>query len=70
MAILLASVLLQSCGTNQTIEPIIPCGPRPELLEIDPEFEVSPHVQSIVTENYLRLIQYAKKLEARAACSR
>jgi hypothetical protein len=37
-------------------------------MEVDPEFEVSPHVQEIVTENYLRLIQYSKKLEARANC--
>ena len=34
----------------------------------DPEFSVDPHVQGIVTENYIRLIDYAKKLEGRAQC--
>jgi hypothetical protein len=65
--ILLASVILIACGTTPTIEPI-PCPARPELLQVDPEFDVAPHVQAIVAENYLRLIQYSKKLEARAGC--
>ena len=67
ITIVLVFATLISCSTTPTIEPV-PCPLRPELLQVDPELEVSPHVQSIVTENYLRLIEYAKKLEVRASC--
>jgi len=69
LVILLASATLIGCGTTPQIEPL-PCPARPELLQVDPEFDVAPHVQAIVAENYLRLIQYSKKLEARAECER
>jgi hypothetical protein len=69
LAIALLLGTLTACGSQTTIEPVLPCPDRPELIQVDPEFEVSPHVQAIVAENYLRLIQYAQKLEARAQCS-
>lgn len=58
---LLAS--LTACGIAPTIDPI-PCPPRPILEGV----VLEPDQADIVTENYLRLMTYAKKLEARAQC--
>lgn len=54
-----------ACGQNQTI-PDVPCPERPELLNT--ELEASEEVKRLVIENYLRLIEYAEKLETRAGC--
>lgn len=67
--LLISASLVMACGTTPTIEPI-PCPPRPELIEVPAEYEVDPDVQAIVAENYLRLVTYAKKIEARASCDR
>jgi len=65
LAIVLVLGLLTACGkTTPTIE--LPCPLRPELINIPEHYDVDPSVQDIVTENYLRLIQYARQLEARA----
>ena len=67
LAIVLLSAIPAACGTTEPV-PEVPCPLRPELQQIDPEFEVSPHVQAVVVENYLRLIEYSRKLEVRANC--
>ena len=54
-----------ACGGNQTI-PDVPCPLRPELIQT--ELDASEEVKEIVVENYLRLIEYAEKLETRANC--
>ena len=69
LASLILSASLISCGTTEPL-PDFPCPNRPVLLEVPEHIEVSPEVQDIVTENYLRLVEYAKKLETRADCKR
>ena len=54
-----------ACGHVETI-PEVPCPERPELIGTD--LEASDEVKAIVVENYLRLIEYAEKLETRAEC--
>ena len=63
--IIVGLMILASCGQTRTI-PDAPCPNRPELLTI--EAEVSEDVREAVTENYIRLIEYAEKLEVRANC--
>jgi hypothetical protein len=48
----------------------MPCPLRPELIAIDEEMQrdTPPHVLAIVAENYIRLIDYSKRLEARVEC--
>ena len=65
LIIILGLMTLTSCGGTKTI-PDFPCPLRPELLTT--EAEVSEEVRAVVTENYIRLIEYAEKLEVRANC--
>ena len=58
-------VIPVACGTTGTI-PDVPCPLRPELIQT--ELDASEEVKEIVVENYLRLIEYAEKLEVRAGC--
>ncbi len=63
------SVIPISCAT--TTAPIeLPCPLFPELIVIDEEMEAAtpPYVIESVTENYIRLIEYAERLEIRANC--
>ena len=65
LIIILGLMTLTSCSGIKTI-PDFPCPDRPELLTT--EAEASDEVRAIVTENYIRLIEYAEKLEVRAGC--
>ena len=65
LALMALFVIPIACGQNQTI-PDFPCPNRPELLNTDEQ--VSAEVIEVVTENYIRLIEYAEKLEVRAGC--
>ena len=63
------SAILLACASPAILEPI-PCPPFPELIQIDEEMEADTpdYVVSSVIENYIRLIEYAEKLEVRAGC--
>lgn len=60
---------LTACAGSPEIEPI-PCPLFPELIALDEELvnDTPPAVRAAVTENYLRLDEYARKLEVRAGC--
>ena len=63
------SVTLTSCATR-TIIAENECPLFPELIELDQEMiEATPaHVQSVVIENYIKLVEWGEKLEIRANC--
>lgn len=68
--IILCSLILTNCSSQKIEIEEQPCPLPPELIVIDEEMAntVAPHIQAIVAENYIRLIEYAARLEVRARC--
>ena len=64
------SVIPISCATR-TIVAENECPLFPELIELDQEMiEATPaHVQSVVIENYIMLVEWGERLELRANCT-
>lgn len=62
---ILGLMILTACGNAKTI-PDYPCPARPTLETVN--LDVSDEVRAIVVENYIRLMDYAQKLEIRAGC--
>jgi hypothetical protein len=70
MRVLLILCLPLILGSCCTIEPDLPCPPRPNLepISVAEQIEMNPQTVLKVAQNQLRLKEYARRLEIRANC--